>query len=1348
MIGRVLRTDDDMPLGNVTVRLGLKAIRTNSQGYFMLVDVPAGHQVLLFDGRSADIGQIHYPIALVARELDPGSPNVLPFTDYFPILDTSHAVKIDPLRETVLTTPLIPGLEVRIPRGTSITSIDGTPVTEISATLVPFNKPLYPMNLVPDFGNHVTIQPGGSVCSKPLVVIYNNPSHFPAGTRVELWKNAALDHGGWFNYGFGTVSKDGRQIIPDKNPGIQTIGCGVAPQPPPTPGGTCPTGCQGPDCGDVASPSPVTPSTGVVWEKQTDLVIPGLMPIVFQRNYRNQDNNSYEFGIGTTHSYDYRLSGGANGVSGSYVDFAMPGDTRYRFSYQTNFPYNTYVCTNDYHFAGAKIFQVNSNVLPQQDGYNYYVQLKDGTIYSFDGHGYLWLIRDARGNALTLNRHYDFTVKPVVDDLVQITQPSGRSISFSYNVPGNGKLISQATDSAGRSVGYSYDTSGRLIAITNVIGGVTTFAYDSNNNATNMTLPNGVVWMQNMFDSSNRITNQIVANGGSYSFSYTTNAASGAISKTVVTTPQGSASTTSYTNTFFDITGQLAAQFATNTVDALGNTNVYVRGSHNEILMSIDSLGRTNGFVYDANMNVLAITNAQAKVTQFTYEPNFNRLTSVIDPLGHTNSFGYDAYGNLTSITNALGKLTAIINNQFGQPVSVTDPLSNTYTFTYNATFDLVSVMDPLSNTVTRTVDALGRPIGLTDAFGRTIKITYSDLMGGCPSCGGGAADLPASITDPISGITSFGYDAVGNLTNVTDALSHTVSYAYDGLNQLTNRTDQLSKAEVYRYDKDGNVTNFVDRRGVSITFKYDMLDRRTGVVYAVGDSVQCIYDKVSRVTNVVDSIAGTINLTYDSLDRVTQENNNNGTVGYAYNDSGLRTNMTVSGQSGVAYFYDAANRLTNVVQGTITASLAYDDLGRRTNLTLPNGIKVVYRYDIGSRLTNITYLAAVTNAIIYAYDQAGNRVSQSSAPATYNLPSTISTSAYNSANQQLTFGSYSILYDADGNVTNIVSGTATNQLVWSARNQLTNMLGAVTATFAYDGLGRRVARTVSAVQEKYLYDGLDIIQQLNSSGSIAANYFRGLAIDEPWQRSDIGAATTNRIYLADALGSIVALTDSSGNISNTYSYEPFGNTTTTGAANKNSYAFTGRENDGTGLYFYRARYFDPALGRFVSEDPLDLARGASGFAYVNNNPVWLIDPEGLRAVTVGGYYGWGGAITCGWNPDGQFFLTLRVGWGLGASVSYDPTQTSPGYSTMPCGGQATLNGGLQGNVNFLRVFNLSRGYGGGLHLGPGDINTAFLPTVTPFSGPTHGGPSVSLPPSSGWGLGAGVSAGAQVTLY
>ena len=552
------------------------------------------------------------------------------------------------------------------------------------------------------------------------------------------------------------------------------------------------------------------------------------------------------------------------------------------------------------------------------------------------------------------------------------------------------------------------------------------------------------------------------------------------------------------------------------------------------------------------------------------------------------------------------------MNNQFGQPIAVTDPLTNTYSFTYNGNFDLVSVTEPAGSRAQRVLDGLGRLVALIDPFGRATKIAYGDQLGGCMSCGSAGVDLPISITDPLTGVTSFKYDAVGNLTNVTDALNNSVGYAYDAMDRLIRRTDQLSKSETYAYDKDGNITNFVDRRGISVSFKYDILDRRTGVVYAANDSVRYLYDKVDRLTNVVDSVAGSTKLTCDTLDRMTQVIDINGTITYGYNDGSLRTNMTVAGQNAVGYFYDPANRLTNVVQGTFTSSLTYDDDGRRTKLMLPNGINVLYNYDFASRLTSIVYQASSTNSIAYTYDSTGNRVSQGGGFSVYNLPSAVNASSYDAANHQLTFGSYNMLYDLDGNVTNIINGAITNGLLWSARNQLTNILGAVSATFAYDGLGRRITRTVSSTTEKYAYDGLDIIQQLNNTGTVGANYFRALAIDEPWQRIDVGGANTNRIYLADALGNAVALADTNKLIQTSYTYDPFGNTTATGSGNKNSYQFTGRENDGTGLYYFRYRYYHTGTGRFVSEDLIEAVDDPHLYRYANNDPIRGWDPLGL----------------------------------------------------------------------------------------------------------------------------------------
>jgi RHS repeat-associated protein len=176
-----------------------------------------------------------------------------------------------------------------------------------------------------------------------------------------------------------------------------------------------------------------------------------------------------------------------------------------------------------------------------------------------------------------------------------------------------------------------------------------------------------------------------------------------------------------------------------------------------------------------------------------------------------------------------------------------------------------------------------------------------------------------------------------------------------------------------------------------------------------------------------------------------------------------------------------------------------------------------------------------------------------------------------------------------------------------------------------YDGLGRREAKTINGSLTEFLFDGRNPVQE-SSGATILANILPGLRIDEFLARTDVVAGVTSN-FLTDVLGSPVAVTDNAGAVQTEYTYEPFGKTTFNGAPNTSSYQFTGRENDGAGLYYYRARYYHPALQRFISEDPLGFDGGDFIlYGYVKNNPTNGIDPYGLswvEKVFMGGYYIW-----------------------------------------------------------------------------------------------------------------------------
>jgi RHS repeat-associated protein len=220
-------------------------------------------------------------------------------------------------------------------------------------------------------------------------------------------------------------------------------------------------------------------------------------------------------------------------------------------------------------------------------------------------------------------------------------------------------------------------------------------------------------------------------------------------------------------------------------------------------------------------------------------------------------------------------------------------------------------------------------------------------------------------------------------------------------------------------------------------------------------------------------------------------------------------------------------------------------------------------------------------------------------------LPTAVSSATYDAANELTAWAGSTISYDANGNMTN----DGTNTYTWNARNQLASMNSGANS-FVYDGYGRRMTKTISSAATSFLYDGVNPVQELLGT-TPTANLLTG-GLDEYFTRTDTGG-TAN--FLTDALGSTLALTNGSGTVQTQYSFDPFGGTASSGSSTTNSFAYTGREDDGTSLYFLRARYYNPTLGRFISEDPLGLGAGLNMYSYADNSPLFWVDPLGLDVV-------------------------------------------------------------------------------------------------------------------------------------
>jgi RHS repeat-associated protein len=1313
-VSGVVRRLNGLGLPGVSVGIGTNVTHTDAQGRFLLTGVPTGAQELKIDGRGVWIGGRHYTEHYL--HVDIGADSVTPISDpiYLPRVDPATEVSISSPadHDIVLTHPAMPGLEVRIPKGAVLRERDGTVVTKVSLTPIPVDRAPYPAPT--QFSVYFTLQPGGAYVDgdpgKAIKVVYPNYPKFAPGVSVDFW-NYDLNAGGWQIYGHGRVTAQGKQILADESVGfrqIMSFGFGLAGQNPLPPPGPTPCGCDQAD--------PVDAGTGLFSRVVTDLAIQDVIPITATRVYRTNDNQVRTFGVGANLSYDMWLySPGTTAATQNTIDLIRADGSRIHF---------VIVSTDHYQAAPTPTEFAGSVITADETLIQWVLTLRDGTVMRFDGRtpagqftqiNQLTSITDRHGNKVTV-AHLTSSPVPVANatPVTRVTSPNGRYIQFFYD---SLNRVSSTMDSGGRTTSYTYDILGRLASATDAAGNTENYAYDPvSNNMSVVTDKRGNTATQNLYDANGRVSQQTLADGAVWQFAYTLDN-SGTVTQTNVTDPRGYVTQYSFNPSGYPLQAILA----------LGKpeqqTYLFTRDPANRPLSSTDTLGRVTVYGYDsvgdlALLTLLSGTPGAVSYT-LTYDPIFHRLTGVTDPLGHTFSVAVDRFGNPARLTDALGNQTRASFNGQGMPTGLTDALGYSSQFTFSQLGDLLSVVDPLSRRVQFTVDALGRRVAVTDPLGN--KTQY----------GLDALDRVTSVVNAMGGTTALHYDANGNLLSMTDPNNVTQTYTYDGRNRRHTYEDPAGHVATYAFDGMGNLTSVIDRKGQTTSVTYDGIGRPTLVTYQDGSTVSITWDAGDRPTQFVDSANGTVSRTYDLLDRLTQETSPQGQVNYTYDAAGRRTTLTVAGQPAVIYTFDDANRLTQVAQGSTVLGFGYDADGRRTSVTLPNGIVGTFSFDVASQLSSIAYANGSTpvGSLAYGYDGDGRVTSVSGTLAGFVPPGFVPAATHDNSNRLTSWGGAPLTYDANGNLTSLGSSTYT----WNARNQLVGT-SAGGASFAYDALGRRVSATVNGSARSYVYDGINPV-------AISGNLQLGSPnVDDVFAR--VGPAGTTS-FLRDGLGSTVGESGSAGGLDATYLYSPYGDSANSGSA-ATPLQFTGRENDaGTGLYYYRARYYSPQLGRFISEDPLGVAAGTNVYAYVNGNPIGGIDPLGLWALSLGGYAGPGGEVTFGFD-DGHFFLTSRVGFGLGVVVEYDPNHGGGipgGTEATGCRGGAVLSLSAKGGLGFGPLFNAS--FQGGAY-----NNVAS--NIQNLYGEAHAN-IVNLEPNvllAEEGFSANISIGVQITLY
>ena len=284
---------------------------------------------------------------------------------------------------------------------------------------------------------------------------------------------------------------------------------------------------------------------------------------------------------------------------------------------------------------------------------------------------------------------------------------------------------------------------------------------------------------------------------------------------------------------------------------------------------------------------------------------------------------------------------------------------------------------------------------------------------------------------------------------------------------------------------------------------------------------------------------------------------------------------------------------------------------------------------------------------------------------------------AYNAANRLVSaisgMQSSSYTYDGTGRITSQTVNGEPRTMNYSFRSQMTSLTDTNSGASAYDfdADGNRTKQTqAGCLASRYVYDGPNVVLELNASNQVTRAYVNGRDIDQPIERIDFinSEARTRLVYHTDGLGSVVALTDSGQQTAKSYTYEAFGKirSESGNALVLNRYTYTAREalGDSLGLYYYRWRVMDPNVGRFTSEDPLGFEDSGGLYVYVNGNPVIRIDPLGLWYIDVNVNLGVGIGITFGFQVGSKGFHPYAGGGlmtpGVGGSITWSPQDPCP----------------------------------------------------------------------------------------
>lgn len=890
-------------------------------------------------------------------------------------------------------------------------------------------------------------------------------------------------------------------------------------------------------------------------------------------------------------------------------------------------------------------------------------------------------------------------------------------------------------DEMGRVSTATYDGRKRLLSRTSSWGDVTTFKYDERDNVIEkMQTPKAgcgtdAWWCQTItvkaeyhptWNKPTKIILPATIGGlaqGEWTFTYNAQGLVQEVRSPTVFDARNNQNAQAVTRTWYDGFGRV-----TRTQDPTGIETSQVWGGGGlpafclrQSIASSQSggLNLTTTYVCNAAGDVTSTTDPRGNATTTTYDA-LRRKTAEVGPAGTgiQTQWVYDLDGNVVEEKKwdapaNVWRTTATTYSLTGKPLTVTDPSGDVSRTCYDALDRAVVAVDPTGRATRTSYNAASQPTLVERWFTANVSDAACALTN----------SRPAGIT--TNTWRQYEYNAAGLQSAEIDANGNRTQMTYDGLGRLIVTTF-ADGAEAWSVtDQRGQAVLTKTRGGDYRDAYFDQMGRINHVwehgasdPYLKGRNTRTGYDLAGRPVwkDVSTQPTATWNEAlrrdvhiygYDSAGRATTDQvqpmdaaigSVAKTLTYGYDAAGNRTSIKWPDGFEATYAFDAANRPQTVSFGGHTATITHDGLGRRTGVNRSSGANTVYAYEPDSDLLSLTHNWAASAAQTaggwsYVHDAAGRLTETEVTRLDLEwLPTTAYARAYgpaNNLNQVASQAGQALTFNANGNLSTFQGAT----YGWTYGNRLENVSRpGMSAAYAYDGEDRRTMKTVDGVITRTLWSGADEVAEMDGAGNILRRFIPDGSGAMDGRLASLEANGTIYWHHTDHQGSVVATSNAAGAPVSLVNYSPNGElgtaidgTPLTGPPTGSPFGYTGRQYDPeTGLWHYRARYYHPQLGQFLSHDPIGTKDDPNLYLYVANDPVNHIDPTGEACVVANGWSDYCRRAALYSRLDARFAGQTRF---FGAAAG---TTTMLANLSMPGFGGAVVSGQTRGFMSNL----------------------------------------------------------------